>query len=543
MNKKLITIVLATILSITFLFQNATVQAETTYNGTFVSFGYDETKPVSVVVIDGNGRQVRHAISANALYYMNGNVTNASSFKNGLTVQMKKDGNDVIEIRGVTNVDTESASATKYQMNGVVTKIDPNGMFVQVKTEFEGEKQFYINTNTKFVKNNTVVDLTMLYEGDKVKVKVPNQQTSTLVELEIMATGVMVENIYKATLKSADAYRNTITVENAQAFENWMFGSNVSTKLSTVNLGTSATLFAGNTSIKKENLNQYVGKEVYFVTVTQFSREVIQRIVVLQDNERTYYDNLKSINTAYNYIQLNSAGNLYYHDGSILIRNGRLIEPTSLTSFGTAFVVTDGINRGNFAHVVNVTNDGFNAPNLSNYDLYFGELSYVDQGQYLLEIDDAVKLTNHYWKSTTDSVFSFSNGTYAVANTASSKIKLIPNMDLMDYETLYGYFYVKNGHVQALQLLQPSQTKTSGVLTGTIANITSNEPAFMSLKNVSQWINGGWVEAGAIENLNLNQTLILKNGKAIDGSQLRTSDRVVALINAQLEVQVILVNE
>ena len=543
MNKKLITIVIATILSITFLFQNATVQAETTYNGTFISFGYDETKPVSVVVVDANGRQVRHAISANVIYYMNGNVTNANSFKHGLTIQLKKDENEVYEIRGVTNVESDTVNSTKYQMNGVVTKIDPNGMFVQVKTEFDGERQFYINTNTKFVKNNTIVDLTMLYEGDKVKVKIPNQQTSTLVELEIMATGVMVENIYKATLKSADAYRNTITVENAQAFENWMFGSTVSSKLTTVNLSTAASLYAGNTSIKKENLSQYIGKDVYFVTVTQFSREVIQRIVVLQDNERTFYDNLNAINTAYNYIQLNSAGNLYYHNGSILIRNGRLIEPTSLTSFGTAFVVTDGINRGNFAHVVNVTNDGFNAPNLSSYDLYFGELSFVDQGQYLLELDDAVKLTNHYWKTTNDSVLSFSNGTYAVANTASSKIKLIPNMDLMDYESLYGYFYVKNGHVQALHLLQPSQTKTTGVLTGSIANLTNNTPTFMSLKNVSQWINGGWIEAGSIENLNLNQTLILKNGKAIESSQLHQSDRVVVLLNAQLEVQVVLVNE
>ena len=543
MNKKLITIVIATILSITFLFQNATVQAETTYNGTFISFGYDETKPVSVVVVDANGRQVRHAISANVIYYMNGNVTNANSFKHGLTIQLKKDENEVYEIRGVTNVEVDTVNSTKYQMNGVVTKIDPNGMFVQVKTEFDGERQFYINTNTKFVKNNTIVDLTMLYEGDKVKVKIPNQQTSTLVELEIMATGVMVENIYKATLKSADAYRNTITVENAQAFENWMFGSTVSSKLTTVNLSTAASLYAGNTSIKKENLSQYIGKDVYFVTVTQFSREVIQRIVVLQDNERTFYDNLNAINTAYNYIQLNSAGNLYYHNGSILIRNGRLVEPTSLTSFGTAFVVTDGINRGNFAHVVNVTNDGFNAPNLSSYDLYFGELSFVDQGQYLLEIGDAVKLTNHYWKTTNDSVLSFSNGTYAVANTASSKIKLIPNMDLMDYESLYGYFYVKNGHVQALHLLQPSQTKTTGVLTGSIANLTNNTPTFMSLKNVSQWINGGWIEAGSIENLNLNQTLILKNGKAIESSQLHPSDRVVVLLNAQLEVQVVLVNE
>ena len=234
---------------------------------------------------------------------------------------------------------------------------------------------------------------------------------------------------------------------------------------------------------------------------------------------------------------------MYYHKGSILIRNGRLVEPNSLTSFGTAFLVTDGQSRNNYAHVVNVTNDGFNAPNLANHELYFGKLSLVDSPNYLMEVTNAVKLSNNYWKSTDDLVLAYSNGTSANTNYHSQVIRLIPNMDLWEYESSYGYFYVKDGHVQAVHLLDESQEKSSRVLTGTISTVSASAPTTISIKNASQWLNGGWIESNAVQNINLTQTLIVKNGKVINANQLKSSNRVFLLTTPNLEAQILLVNE
>ncbi len=542
MNKKYFLLLLAFIIGFVTYIPMKNVEAATTYNGEFISFSYTEGKPVSIALLDKNDRRVRHNLATDVLYYMNGRITSHSSFKNGLTIRLVKVGNHVTEIHGVQNIATNT-SATGYQLTGVITKTDPHGMYIQVKPEYGVEQQYYINRNTRFLKNGSVADVSMLYEGDRVKIKMPSQQTSTLAEVEIMSAGMLVENIYKGTLKSFDAYRNTITVTNGQAFENWMFGASVSTQLSTFNFTNETTIYAGNLPIKKEDLRYYFDKEVYFVTISQFSREIVQKIVILQDNERTYYDNFKSINTTYNYLALSSIGNIYYHKGSILIRNGRLVEPNSLTSFGTAFLITDGQTRGNYAHVVNVTNDGFNAPNIASHELYFGELAFVDSPNYLLEVTNAVALSNNYWSSTDDLILSYSNGTSANLNYHSQVINLVPNMDLWEYESHYGYFYVKDGHVQALHLLDESQEKSSRVLTGSISAVSAFAPTTISMKNVSQWLNGGWIESNAVQNINLTQTLIVKNGKVIHANQLKSSDRVVLLTTPNLEAQILLVNE
>jgi len=541
-NKKIILLLIAFVIGIFSYIPMKNVEAATTYNGEFISFSYSEGKPISVVVIDSNNRRVRHNIATDVLYVMNGRPTNASSFKSGLTIRLVKEGNQVTEIYGVQNIQSNTSS-TAYQVNGIVTKIDPYGMYIQVKPDYDVEQQYYINRNTRFIKNSSVADLSMLYEGDRVKMKMPSQQTSTLAEVEIMGAGLLVENIYKGVLKTSDPYRNTITVTNGQPFENWMFGASVSTELSSFTYTNETTIYAGNLPIKKEDLRYYYDKEVYFVTTSQFNREIVKKIVVLQDYERTYYDDFKSVNTTYNYLSLSSIGNMYYHKGSILIRNGRLIEPNSLTSSGTAYVISDGQTRGNYAHVVNVTNDGLNAPNLASHNLYFGELAFVDSPNYLLEVRNAVVLSNNYWRSTDDLILSYSNGTSAKLNKNSQVMQLVPNMDLWEYESHYGYFYVKDGHVQALHLLDESQEKSSRVLTGSISTVNASTSTTISLKNVSQWYNGGWIESNAVQNINLTQTLIIKNGRVMNANQLKTSDRVVLFTTPNLEAQILLVNE
>ena len=544
MRNKLIFYVTTLILFSALWLTSGTVNAANTYKGEFISFSYDENgKPNAVTISDQNNHRVKHNMASDSSYLINGRPTNEKTFKKGMEVSLTKNGNVVTEIHGIEEITGDLDVRDQYQLNGLVTKIDPNGMFITVKPDYLSEQDYYINRDTRFLKNNSVVDLSMLYEGDRIKMKFPNATTSTIYELEIMNAGVLVENIYKATLKSSDAYRNSFTASNAQPFENWMFGTSVSNALASYTFTNETSIYAGNVKIKKEELRNYVGKEFYFATITQFGKEIVKKIIILQDNERTFYDQFKSINTTYKLLTLNRSGNMYYHDGSILIRNGRLVEPTTLTSYGTAFLITDGATKGNYGHVINVTNDGFMAPNLANHDLYFGELSFVDTDSYLLELNNVVRLEQNYWKSTDDQVIAFSNGTSANLNYNSQVIKLIPNMDLWEYETLYGYFYVKNGHVQALHLLDPSQEKTSQVLTGTVASVSNSTPTFIQVKNVSQWLNGGWAEALALENVDLSQTLIIKNGKVIASSQIKASDRVVLLTTASLETQVLLVNE
>ena len=126
MNKKYFLLLVAFVIGFVSYIPMKNVEAATTYNGEFISFSYTEGKPVSIAMLDPNDRRVRHSLATDVLYYMNGRVTSASSFKNGLTIRVVKVGNNVTEIHGVQNVATSHTSTTAYQVTGIVTKIDPH---------------------------------------------------------------------------------------------------------------------------------------------------------------------------------------------------------------------------------------------------------------------------------------------------------------------------------------------------------------------------------------------------------------------------------
>lgn len=129
-----------------------------------------------------------------------------------------------------------------------------------------------------------------------------------------------------------------------------------------------------------------------------------------------------SVDTKYQLLKLKSAGSLYFHDGTILIRNGRLIEPNGLLAYGTAFVISDGAARDNYAQVVQVTSDSFMSPNLAGHELYYGRLSQADG--YLIEINDAMKIESNVFKKTDHAVLSVSNSTKAIVDDGKKYIVL-----------------------------------------------------------------------------------------------------------------------
>lgn len=329
-------------------------------------------------------------------------------------------------------------------------------------------------------------------------------------------------------------------MKNQHAFVNWQFGNGPTSTLSTMSFNSKAPIFVGNRKIDKGQLKNYVGSEAYYVTVKQFGKEVIEKIVLLQNNERTYYEAMTAVDTTYQFLKLQSAGRMYYHDGTILIRNDRLIEPTGLVAYGTAFVVTDGGQRDQYAQVIQVTNNSFMSPNLASHDLYYGKLTQVDG--YSIEIDDAIKIESNVFKTTKKQVLSISNSTKAKVNYVNKTYDIVPNLELYPYQNQYGYFYVKDGHVQALHILDNQTAVAQRMLVGKLNAIKSTNPAVINIKSVSQWMNGSWYEAGEMFDMDISQATIIKGSKVIQPSDLNPSDRLVVMSNNFVKGYFILVD-
>ena len=244
MLKKISMILLAAILMVTMLPTKKPAQASQTL--TFVEFTYSDVvqvdgttkKVINKVLLENSSGQVAqfNIDPKNIYFYINNTVTTAEGFKRGMPVQMTRSFNRVTELRG-TSIEIEEGAIVPESKHstGVVTKIDPNGMFITVKLDGSAIQQeakgqplntnktrtFYLNNNTTYFKDSQSVDLSALFEGDRVKLHFSSMNTAAIARLEIIATGVLIENLYKATLNTVNAMSNTFTVKNAHPFANF----------------------------------------------------------------------------------------------------------------------------------------------------------------------------------------------------------------------------------------------------------------------------------------------------------------------------------
>ncbi|QPR70294.1 hypothetical protein I6G82_03720 [Lysinibacillus macroides] len=521
--------------------------------GTFVDVTYSEqTNPdgtveqilSKVTLQNASGRTVTFNINKNTRLFINNTSTTIEGFKMGMEIEADVSLRTVVELRGTSNATTEpripSVESNAKKMMGVVTSIDPNGLFLMVKPDIGDETSYYLNKDTNFQKGSSATDISALYVGDRVKLNFKNSNTSVVTKVEISETGTLVENLYKGEIQSVNPNTNKLTVKNQHAFVNWQFGSQVTSDLSTMTFASKAPIYVGNTKVDKGNLKNYVGSEVYYATVKQFGKEVIEKIVVLKNSERSYYEPMLAVDTEYQLLKLKSAGTMYFHEGTILIRNGRLIEPTGLMAYGTAFVITDGVARDHYAQVVQVTSDSFMSPNLAGHDLYYGRLSQADG--YLIEIDDAMKIESNVFKKTDNTVLSVSNTTKAKVDDGNKTYTVMPDIELYLSEGDYGYFYVKDGHVQALHILDNAKPVAPLMLAGKLQSVKSTYPAVINVKSVSQWQDGRWYEAGEMIDMNIDQATLIKAGKVIQPSDLQPSDRLVVLSDRFVKGHFILVD-
>ncbi len=534
---------------------NQPAKAAQLVTGTFVDVTFSEyTKPdgtieqqlSKITLQNDRGRTVTFNINKNTRLYINNTATTIEGFKMGMEVEAEISLRSVVELRGTSTTATEpngpstgSGSSSKITA-GVVTSIDPNGLFIMVKPDVGEETTYYINKETNYQKGSSATDISALYVGDRVKLSFKNKNTSVVTKVAISETGTLVENLYKGEIQAVNPNANKLTVKNQHALINWQFGSQTTNDLSTMSFTSKVPIYVGITKVEKGQLKNYIGSEAYYATVKQFGKEVIEKIVVLKNNERTYYEPMLSVDTDYQLLKLKSAGTMYFHNGTILIRNGRLIEPTGLLAYGTAFVIADGAARDHYAQVVQVTSDSFMSPNLAGHELYYGRLSQADG--YLIEIDDAMKIESNVFKKTDDTVLSVSNSTKAMVDDGNKTYSVMPDIELYLSEGDYGYFYVKEGHVQALHILDNAKPVAPLMLTGKLQSVKSKYPAVINVKSVSQWQNGRWYEAGEMVDMNIDQATIIKAGKVIQASDLQASDRLVVLSDRFVKAHFILVD-
>lgn len=502
------------------------------------SDGSIQKNPKSITINNSKNKKLTLKIDKYTRLSVNSLPTSIDAFKIGMGVEADVNLGKVVELRGISYVSQENTDAIGKSFSGTVNRIDKKGTFLSVKLDSGTSKTYYLNGDTEFYKDTKLSDLSVLFEGDRIKLQIDEYDSRIITSVEINTQGEVIENLYKGKIQKIDPIQNKLIVNNEQIFRDWKWQSQISIDNTSKTFTNKTPIYVGNKQIKQDQLLHYTYDDVYYVTVKQFGKEVIQKMVIKRTNERTFYEPLTSINTTIKKIGLRNVGILPYHNGSILIRNGRLVDSYSLQSSGTAFVVTDGPNTSKYANVIHVTNDGFQSPNLADHTVYFGKINTT--GTYDLTINNAKKLSNNYWKNVSTTRLTFSDDTNVVEDYKRSVLKVVPRNEMDERIGQYGYFYVKNNEIIASHIVGTSHPISNLVSVGRLDNTSGGKN--ISVKNVSQWQKGVWNEAGKINSMNVEQTTIIKEGKVISINDLKPNDRLFIIHESIIKGRLIFVD-
>lgn len=527
------------------IFPALAVEANAPVKGTFVGVTYDEVqidkntserRLKDITIQNTQGRTITLNIDKFTNLSVDGRTVKIDAFKLGMEVEADINLRRVKALHGKTEDGISGAINERDKtVYGFVTQLDRNGKFLTVKMDDGKDRTSFITTNTTFFKGKTFRDVSLVYEGDRVKLSYSQYDTNRLDRVEVIEQGVTIEGLYKGTILRIDQSNHKISLKDEQIFENWHWRSKkYDNSTSSYTYSTKTPIYVGDEQISTDRLRYYAGNEVHFVTVKKFGEEIVEKMVIQKENERTFNEEMASVNTKRKEVKLRNSGTFSYHDGTILVRNGRLIEPASLQAAGTAFILTDGLTKSRYANVIHIANDGFRSPNLGGYEIYFGKISSV--GTYELTLADSSELVDGNWTYTPSNSYTFSNDTIAVEDRYNYVLDIIPQRDLKLYKYMnrYGYFYVKDGNIVAMHLVDGTKSsfyyKAADLISvGRLATVNPSTPAIISVENVSRWSGGSWNEAGKIYHMDIEQATIIRNGKVISAKELKPNDRLYIL--------------
>lgn len=534
-------IILFAILFVSCFTNISTVQASSTINGLFVNFTYEEViledkttekQLASITLVNSEGKTTTLNIDEYVPLFVNSTPTTVGAFKEGMRIEATVNFRKVHELNGFTSIDQGESDSIGRNLTGTINNIDNNGQYITINLKNRQQAKYYIDVETQISKDNKLVDLSELYEGDRVKLYLSDDDSERLSSIEIIVDGIKIEQLYKGTIQKLDNKQKKLTIKDEKVYENWQWKlksaskGNITSKTFTVK----TPIYLGNKKVDPIELHKYVNNEVYYVTINQSGEEIIQKIIIKKSNERTYHANLTTIDTSNKKINLANKQNITYHNGTIIIRNGRLVDASALTT-GDANIITNGTNSNQYANVIHISNSSFKSSSLSNKSVYFGQINSV--GSYQLLVNNTNQLTNNYWYSTSLNNLNFSNDTVVVENGN------VLTTDFNYSSGKYAYFYVKDNHIVAARIVGSSYGPASSFTTGRLIGSSYN---WLNINNVKYWNASSWQNYAYNSSFNISNTTFIKEGQVISFHELQENDRLFIIHDSNSHAQIILVD-
>lgn len=523
-----------------------------------------------IKVSDENGNKQYMDIDTNISVYMNDEISNIEAIGFDQDAVLTVSGNKIIEARIYTDIPFEEKQR-EIVFTAKVREVISDNIILTRDDEPDSQIPYIIDNNTSIIKDKQLATKSGIKQGDKVKVYVDSVQEDYITKLEIQGEGLLMKNLYKGEIKEVIENTGELVLTNVYTYGyyDWVKVADY-LKLDTAY---NAKIYKNSSSIDLADLKQYLGKSIYAASKENYGDEELVQMVVKEGFEDALYKKIDDIKWTSNQLTLSDGRLVNFLEGSIIIRDGRLLDTLDLVEESGAFIIQNKSFTGiGTAPVIGL--DSFNG--ISDYKIAKGYLHNMGNDYYTIE--NSYKLSNNQWDKWKELSFYLSDDTYVwdgvITNGyitadkfAESRFKPYtytwPNFEdsnggkeYHEDNSYHSNYSLKNtslyhehclvytiadayGNTQAINIFRkdkesfnPLATNTERMIAGRMSSVDIDNE-LLTLKQVMDYspVYENWQPVNAEVPIDLAKAVIIKNNKVITADDIRDDDSIYVLAN------------
>ncbi len=305
-----------------------------------------DTEDPTMTIYGFDDKVYQYPIAPYADLKINQRYTDLANFVYGMNVSVKVANGYIITATG-ESYSGEPGSIPDYgkMRMGTVESVYKQSFNLILEN---GTSQIVNITNgTVITKDGGVVSLSALKVGDSVKAYYDDIYSDNAVRLEIEAPEILFEIIYKGMIKNVNEAKGILQLVGADGRSNpeyisnntWTSSNNYSVDL---NIDDKTGIYKGNQKINLDDLERnYANYVAYAVVEKKFGAQRVVKLSVSSGRENNYSSFVKYTDSTLSKFEIATKENFNLTDGTIIIRDGKVVPNNKLRAWDTVFVVAE----------------------------------------------------------------------------------------------------------------------------------------------------------------------------------------------------------
>ncbi|MGB9809340.1 MAG: S-layer homology domain-containing protein, partial [Caldanaerobacter sp.] len=393
---------------------------------------------------------------------------------------------------------------------------------------------YYISPNTPLVKEGVSVPLSSLKVGDYVNLIFDDPYSNTPLKVLIGNGYYDIAGVLRGTLNSVMPLSKVINLSNVEKYYQgtWQKVSDyVSYPFE------KAEFYLNGLKIDESSLKNYIGRTIYITTENHFGKEYITFGNLVSPFTMSYQG--KADFDPYSMtLTLGDGRKVAVNDGTIIIKEGKRV-PFSLLSSNQVYV-SFSKEDNLYANFVSLIDAYENAPYyyVKGY-LFYATANSVNVGNvyyYPYTVRGYYEVSNNQWQFVSGAkVVYVGDSTFVVDNRGETS-KVIPYSELLNIrygssplKDAFAYVVTNGDNAIAINIMPSSSGER--ITAGKIESIENTKIIVSEVKDWNEAENK-WNLNPSLEVVDLSKAVIVKDGRRVDISSLKSGDSIYMVRSA-----------